>query len=86
MDAVSSRVESLREIREDEEKVGKSETEGTNSYLNGDQWLARWKGRYRHLMFLIADVSRFISSLKSLEIELYQFNYSTPTRLKYTTG
>ncbi|KYN34339.1 hypothetical protein ALC56_11446 [Trachymyrmex septentrionalis] len=39
------RVESLREIREDEEKVGKSETEGTNSYLNGDQWLARWKGR-----------------------------------------
>jgi len=46
MDAVSSRVESLREIREDEEKVGKSETKGTNSYLNGDQWSARWKGRY----------------------------------------
>jgi len=36
MDAVSSQ-ESIREIREDEEKVGKSETEGANSSLNGDQ-------------------------------------------------
>jgi len=60
------RVKSLREIREDEEKVGKSEMEEANSSLNGDQWPVRWKERYRHLMFLIADVSRFINSLKSL--------------------
>lgn len=55
------RVESLRKIRKDEEKVGKSETEGANSSLNGDQWPAGWKGRYRHLLFLIADASYFIS-------------------------